>query len=380
MLRSFCLLFVPCLLVLGTVNSIPADDAAQTGNSTWSELVTQKTDAMQRLQEIRQVLESPTDRPSREDAEQMIDEYNALVTDLQETLYPQMYAAAEDVLAGEELTEEDADQLGDLAVRMFRRNGYQQAADLADGVLNKAPENVIALNVGGAAHFALHDFERSAALLATAEEQQAIIGSVGGAFLDVAEPYIEYWQHEQALRASEAAATGEDALPRVLLTTNRGEILVELFENEAPNTVANFISLVEDGFYDGTKFHRIIASFMAQGGDPNSKDGASGQPGTGGPGYVIDCECYQPNARRHFSGSLSMAHAGRDTGGSQFFITHLPTPHLDAEVRPESVHTVFGRVVEGLDVVRELEQEDEIESATVVRKRDHEYTPATTPE
>lgn len=374
MSRTVCRLFVPCLLLLGIVSAAHADDA------DWSQLVMQKTEALQRLQELRRTLQSPTQRPSREEAEKLIEEYNSIVAGLQETLYPKMAVAAEAVLKQDTLSEDDADQISDLAVRLFRSNGFQKAAELADGVLAKYPENAIALNAAGAAHFALQDFERSAELLKQADEQGDIIPSVGGSYLAVAEPYVEYWQHEQDLRKQEEAAIGNEALPRVLLKTSRGDILLELFENQAPNTVANFISLVEKGFYDGTKFHRVIPAFMAQGGDPNSKAGATGQPGTGGPGYRIDCECYQPNARRHFAGSLSMAHAGKDTGGSQFFITHLPTPHLDADVDPEHVHTVFGRVVDGMDVVLALQKDDEIKSATVVRKRNHPYEPETHPE
>lgn len=379
MLRPFRLLFLPCLLIFGSVGLANADDRAPTDEATWAELVARKTEVMQRLLEIRQVLQSPS-RPPREEAEALIEEYNSLVQELQGSVYPQLNAAASDVLEQPELSEEEADQIGDVAVMMFRTNKFQRAAELADRVLEKQPENAIALNTAGAAHFAVQDFEQAARLLAQAQEKGEIIRSIGGPYVDVAEPYVGYWEHERALRAAEDAAQGDQALPRVLLKTSRGDILVELFENEAPNTVANFISLVESQFYDGTKFHRVIPGFMAQGGDPNSKDGAEGQPGTGGPGYVIDCECYQPNARRHFAGSLSMAHAGKDTGGSQFFITHLPTPHLDADVAPESVHTVFGRVVEGMDVVLELEQDDVIESATVERKRNHDYTPETHPE
>jgi len=175
---------------------------------------------------------------------------------------------------------------------------------------------------------------------------------------------------EMKVRAAEAAA---DDLPRVKIETTKGPVVVELFENEAPNTVANFITLVEKGFYDGTPFHRVIGGFMAQGGDPTGT-------GTGGPGHVIACECYEPNARKHFLGTLSMAHAGKDTGGSQFFLTFRPTEHLDGR------HTVFGRVVEGLDVLPQLVRTegpfaggapDQIVKAEVIRKRDHDYTPET---
>jgi cyclophilin family peptidyl-prolyl cis-trans isomerase len=182
---------------------------------------------------------------------------------------------------------------------------------------------------------------------------------------------------EKGLRAAEAAA---DDLPRVRVSTSAGDVVVELFENEAPNTVANFVNLVEKGFYDGTPFHRVIGGFMAQGGDPTGT-------GTGGPGHAIACECDRPDARQHFLGTLSMAHAGKNTGGSQFFLTFRPTDHLDGR------HTVFGRVVEGFDVLPQLTrtQDDEgrsvpgvkpdkIVKAEMIRKRDHAYDPQTLPD
>jgi cyclophilin family peptidyl-prolyl cis-trans isomerase len=179
---------------------------------------------------------------------------------------------------------------------------------------------------------------------------------------------------EMAKRAAEAKA---DDLPRVKITTTKGDVTVELFENEAPNTVANFISLVEKGFYDGTPFHRVIGGFMAQGGDPTGS-------GTGGPGYVIECEVGKPGARKHFLGTLSMANAGPNTGGSQFFLTFRPTEHLDGK------HTVFGRVIEGLDVLPKITRTegetasgappDTIVKTVVVRKRGHDYKPTTSPD
>jgi len=182
---------------------------------------------------------------------------------------------------------------------------------------------------------------------------------------------------EMAKRAAEAKA---DDLPRVKITTSQGDVMVELFENEAPNTVANFISLVEKGFYNGTPFHRVIGGFMAQGGDPTGT-------GTSGPGYAIACEVGKPGARKHFLGTLSMAHAGPNTGGSQFFLTFRPTEHLDGK------HTVFGRVIDGFDVLPKLMRTqddqglpvagavpDKILKAVVVRKRSHPYEPETLPD
>ena len=123
-------------------------------------------------------------------------------------------------------------------------------------------------------------------------------------------------------------------MSKVLMDTDKGQLTIDLFDNDAPKTVANFLKLVKDGFYNGLSFHRVINGFMAQGGCPNTREGSNGMPGTGGPGYSIDCEI---NSNKHLAGSLSMAHAGKNTGGSQFFLVHSPQPHLDG------VHTVFGK-------------------------------------
>jgi len=155
----------------------------------------------------------------------------------------------------------------------------------------------------------------------------------------------------------------EGDLPRVLLKTSRGDITVELFEDEAPNTVANFISLVERGFYDGLTFHRVVKGFMVQTGCPKGD-------GTGGPGYHIPSESDRPGHRKHLQGSLSMARgAERDSGGSQFLILLNPVPQLDGQ------YTVFGQVVEGMDAVSSIRQRDKIISARVLRKRPHAYVP-----
>lgn len=144
---------------------------------------------------------------------------------------------------------------------------------------------------------------------------------------------------------------------KAVMETARGTIELELYADEAPNTVANFEKLANSGFYDGTKFHRVIPNFMIQGGDPYSKDG-KGRVGTGGPGYTIKCETHR-NTHKHIAGTLSMAHAGKDTGGSQFFICHLPQQHLDG------VHTVFGQVTKGMDVVNAIKGNDEVKSVRV---------------
>ena len=143
-------------------------------------------------------------------------------------------------------------------------------------------------------------------------------------------------------------------LMKAIFHTPHGDINVSLFPTTAPKTVENFVKLVKSGFYKDLAFHRVISNFMVQGGCPNTKPGARGTPGTGGPGYNIKCETGPGNPERHQPGTLSMAHAGKDTGGSQFFITHKATPHLD------NVHTVFGRVMGPKDqeVVNKVAQGD----------------------
>ncbi|WP_077621675.1 peptidylprolyl isomerase [Sediminibacillus massiliensis] len=132
---------------------------------------------------------------------------------------------------------------------------------------------------------------------------------------------------------------------------NGEQIKIEMYEDAAPNTVANFEKLANSGFYNGVTFHRVIPGFVAQGGDPTGT-------GAGGPGYTIKCET-EGNPHKHVAGSLSMAHAGKDTGGSQFFIVHEPQPHLDG------VHTVFGQVTEGMDTVLRIKPGDEMKSVHV---------------
>ena len=143
-------------------------------------------------------------------------------------------------------------------------------------------------------------------------------------------------------------------MKKAKIETAHGEIVIELFEKEAPGTVANFVKLIEEGFYNGLKFHRVIPGFVAQGGCPNGT-------GTGGPGYTIPCET-EGNPHRHLRGALSMAHRGKDTGGSQFFLVLEPQPHLDG------VHTVFGQTVEGFEVLDQIEQGDLMRAVTVVEE------------
>ncbi|HEY3274327.1 MAG TPA: peptidylprolyl isomerase [Methanocella sp.] len=139
-------------------------------------------------------------------------------------------------------------------------------------------------------------------------------------------------------------------MKKAVIETDKGNIELVLFDKEAPNTVKNFEKLANSGFYNGLKFHRVIPDFMIQGGCPKGT-------GTGGPGYTIKCEI---NIHKHGTGALSMAHAGKDTGGSQFFITHSPQPHLDGK------HTVFGKVEKGMEVVNKIKVGDVMRKVTVI--------------
>lgn len=136
-----------------------------------------------------------------------------------------------------------------------------------------------------------------------------------------------------------------------ILMENGEKIEFDLYENEAPNTVANFEKLANSGFYNGVIFHRVIPGFVSQGGDPTGT-------GMGGPGYTIKCET-EGNPHKHIPGAISMAHAGKDTGGSQFFIVHEAQPHLDG------VHTVFGMVTSGLQTVLNMKNGDVMKEVKV---------------
>jgi peptidyl-prolyl cis-trans isomerase B (cyclophilin B) len=155
-------------------------------------------------------------------------------------------------------------------------------------------------------------------------------------------------------------------MTRVQLQTAKGNINLELFAKEAPATVANFVKLTKEGFYDGLTFHRVIPQFVIQGGCPNTREGAKGMPGTGGPGYKIKCET-AGNPHKHELGAMSMAHAGKDTGGSQFFVVNgdrRNVAHLDG------VHTVFGKCVgeEDIKVVQAIAANDRIVKAVVTEE------------
>ena len=334
------------------------------------------------LAEIRQLQKEHPTADAERKAE--IKKRFAELVEQGEALQPQLLEAAseaylEDAKAGEAAGE----LLFDAVVHESCRENYEEVLRPAEALIEGGFADKTVFAWAGLASLVTCQLDAAERYLATADENDALkalrdldpdhqLRDVGDVYEELISYYNKAWPKEQAIRAREAES---DDLPRVLLKTNKGEIELELFENEAPNTVANFISLVEKGFYNGLTFHRVLPGFMAQAGCPEGTGG-------GGPGYTIPDECRKPDHRLHFRGSLSMAKTpAPDSGGSQFFLTFAPTRHLDGE------HTVFGRVVRGMDVLARIQRRnpqrpkppkaDKILEAEVLRKRDHPYVPKT---
>ncbi|MEM9413800.1 MAG: peptidylprolyl isomerase, partial [Planctomycetota bacterium] len=244
------------------------------------------------------------------------------------------------------------------------------AIELLALLKDKFPQNAQLLEYDFKANYAIERFEEAAAALEQLEQiTQADLTSYKERFATTMDKY----QQELMIRRQEAETND---LPRVRLMTTEGNIVIELFENHAPNTVANFIHLVRDQkFYDGKLFHLVKPGEYAMTGSPTGD-------GMGDAGYRIKCECYQEKIRSHFRGTLSMMAPNKDQGGSQFFITQQPNPHTY-----DGKYTAFGRVVEGMDVVLKLQSIDlsgrlasvdnvsKIMKAEVLRARSHPYMP-----
>jgi cyclophilin family peptidyl-prolyl cis-trans isomerase len=270
-----------------------------------------------------------------------------------------------------------------IAQDALRTDDYERGAEISLAMLKRfeetgAPPPKELYNVAGVCAYLINDYANSEKYLNLANESGAMKegaksndgSALGERYLAQLKTYKDYWAKEQEIREKEAAAND---LPRIKLSTSAGDMVLELYENEAPETVGNFVSLVEAGFYNGLTFHRVLDGFMAQGGCPKGT-------GIGDAGYKIYCETEKPDFRRHFRGTLSMAHAGKDTGGSQFFICFTPQEGLDSK------HTAFGRVIEGFDVLAKIQRIDPMDKspdisptkiikAEVLRKREHKYLP-----
>ena len=328
-------------------------------------------------------------RTCGEDRRRQLRERYAALVDEGKSLEEQLIDAATLACVKEPEDNVDlADFLGGVAVMLAESEQYEEALRIAQIMLDQdlrcgAFQSGALHDLAGRAAFVVGQFDLAENHLKKAEELHTLSGP-GAEFLREISYYQEAWRREQELRKAERMA-GD--LPRVLLRTTQGDIELELFENEAPNTAANFITLVEQGFYDGLSFFRVLPGSMAQAGCPKDD-------GSGGPGYVIECECYRSAHRLHFRGSLGMLHRGPHTGGSQFYLAFVPIRDFDG------VHTVFGRIARGLDVLARLQRRDpptpeslqinpfpnvdvpppdKILEAKVLRKRNHPYRPKVYP-
>ena len=244
---------------------------------------------------------------------------------------------------------------------------FERAFRIGQLLLDRGYANRRTMEATGIAAVMTNHFQSAREYLQQADQKEPL-SSIGREILANISDMEAAWRQEEEIREVEAKA---DDLPRVRLQTTQGDVVVELFENESPETVANFIDLIENGFYEELDFHRVIPHRVAQGGCPNGD-------GTGGPGYSIRCERMDGDYRRHFRGSLSMARTTEpNSAGSQFFFCMAPLSDLDGQ------YTVFGRIIEGMDVLAKLQRQDgksellppadRILKANVERKRDHAY-------
>jgi cyclophilin family peptidyl-prolyl cis-trans isomerase len=362
----------PTLVLVGPHISV-GQEAPTAGASETPGFVELRTKSETLTEQAKKLIEeSRTATPDRKTA--IRKEYQSVLAEHAQVIQQLGEAAKNEYTKAPKENAEAAQLLADLAADLLRRDRYEAALELLKPLIENKSDVKSLYATAGVAAFSINDFDSAKKYFDQARETNSLRGEATR-YVGLIDQEQAKWEREQELREKEAQA---DDLPRVRLTTTKGDLVIELFENEAPNTVANFISLVEQDFYDGLPFHRVLPGFMAQGGDPKGD-------GTGGPGYTIKCECHKTDSRMHFRGSLSMAHAGRDTGGSQFFLTFRPTPHLDKQ------HTAFGRVIQGMELLPEftrrdpsslgrLPTPDKIITAEVLRKRDHEYQPEITPE
>jgi cyclophilin family peptidyl-prolyl cis-trans isomerase len=255
----------------------------------------------------------------------------------------------------------------------------RRVAEVTDRLIKEGNDSGPVLRLAGLARFNLNEFQRAADLLKKARDKNARLTDPD--VIDLARDYAKSWRKELELRKKEDddKTPKKDRLPKVLIETSQGKIVVELFENEAPNTVANFISLVESKFYDGQRFYNSRPLRSIEAGDPKTKQDFKKnlRYGFGGPGYTIKSESTGENARMHFRGSLSMVNYGKDTEGSLFYILRAPMPEWNPSAGGLGGQTVFGRVFEGIDVVDKLDNGDKIVKMTVLRKRSHDYKPKT---
>lgn len=264
--------------------------------------------------------------------------------------------------------------------QMYHSHRYDEAAAIADRMIRSRQANAYVWRQAAESHFAAHNFAQAERYLEHLKQSGQLDG-LGQDLLADCRQYELMWQREQEIREREAAAVGDKKLPRVVLKTDRGEVELELFENEAPYAVNQFVSLVRDGEWTGTKIGGYPGQYIASlSHDPVSQEEPL-IPEMPLRGRLLDCECYAPAARQNFRGSVTLTGYGRHAYGSDFRITLRPLrdmiPPRDqrSDFGPPTIsaETVCGRVARGMDVVRQLVDGGTIESATVTLKRDHDY-------
>lgn len=299
------------------------------------------------------------------------DEFETLLKEWKTKVEPSMQKLAFQVL---EIRPDDEMALG-LAVESNRN---VELVALTEKLIGSGHDGIDIYRAAYRGNFSLNRFTRAKELLEAARKKSEL------PFLELkpledTKKHIELWKKELELRAAEAKAPPEKQLPRVRFETNRGPIEVVLLENEAPNTVANFISLIEnEKLYDGVRIHE--AGLDALTGNPATKENFDPEKRYfyDGPDYTIKCECFEKNARMRFRGSLVMHHPGlRDAGASQFAFARSAIPRINTLPPGEHSRTVFGYVVGGMDVVDALQKGDTIKKVTVLSKRKHPYKPRT---
>lgn len=367
-----CSLAVGCMLLICPA-TLRAADPPKDVRAEFDQTYAQYKDILKKATDIqdRFPVASPAERPK------MAEEFRDLVHSGAE-LRPKLAGLAEKLYLADPKDKSMAEMMYALMAGELQVEKYDEAYRLSKLLIDHGDTRPQVYAVAGGSAFNTANYDDAEKYL-NLIDPKLLDEKAKGMLAEIPE-MRKKWDREQKFRQAEAKAND---LPRVELTIGdaaghvKGKVVVELFENEAPNTVANFISLVEKKFYDGLTFHRVLPEFMAQGGDPQGN-------GQGGPGYNIADEFKQPSHREHFRGSLSMAHSSLpNSNGSQFFICFVPRSQLDGG------YTVFGRVIEGMDVVDSIQRinpdepkgirPDVILKAVVLRKRPHAYVPQKLP-
>ncbi|MDA7979658.1 MAG: peptidylprolyl isomerase [Pirellulales bacterium] len=383
-----CVLAVITCITVATVGIVAAQDGTQaTGQQTgggqpgkaaqeFDALFAQwrtKLDAMRKLQ-VDYKQSRPEDRPAMEQQfDQLLGEAKEMSVQLQALIEAAYRENPED--------QEKAKFLESLAFLLFKEDKFEESLRLWNVLLDRSTDRRGQhLDYAGQCQYLLNDYSTAQKTLEDAEKELAGRRPLSAeaqsmrANLDLDR---QAWEAELAAQKADEKPSGDALeLPRVQLETSTGMVVIELFENEAPNTVANFITLVRKGFYDGLEFYRVVEGESALVGDPTNS-------GNGGAGYEIPFEASEEPYRKHFRGSVSMARQAisKETASSQFFITF----RRDNARQLDGEYTVFGRVVEGMDTVTKfarpdarsedgtISEPDRIIKATVLNARDHEY-------